>query len=227
MRARTRTGMLMGLSLAGLLVACSSGTSPSATSAPEATPTSIPTATADVTPTPSPVVTPAPTPVSTAAAGCPSDPLPSTLAALDIATRLACYGTTTLTVMAVVVPGAVIIDVIPAQVPARFRQVSPPEYGPLFLVDPGKVFAMETSLGLYVADPSINLAVNFRGNWTEGEPTPTGIRDGGAMVIGHFDDPASADCRRPAGEEWPEITDEQVIQWCRGTFIVTSIQTGG
>lgn len=52
----------MGLVLAGLLVACSSGTSPIATSAPETTPTSLPTATADLTPTPPQVVTPSPAP---------------------------------------------------------------------------------------------------------------------------------------------------------------------
>ena len=226
MRARTRTEMLLGLSLVGLLVACSSGASPSATLAPETTPTSIPTATVDATPTPLPVMTPSPMPVATAAADCPSEPLPSTLAALDIATRLACYGSTALSFMAVVVPLDGVIDVIPVQVRDRFRQVSLPEYGPLFLVDMGKDYAMGSSLGLYVADPSMNVGVNFRGVTTD--PRPSGSTStGGVMVTGHFDDPASADCRRPAGEEWPEITDEQVIMWCRGTFIVTAIQIGG
>ena len=64
MRARRRAGTLMGLSLTGLLVACSLSVSPSATSAPETTPTSIPTATADATPTPSLVVTPPPAPTA-------------------------------------------------------------------------------------------------------------------------------------------------------------------
>ena len=128
--------------------------------------------------------------------------------------------------MAVVVPLNGVLDIIPVQVPERFKQVSPPEHGPLFLVDVGKEFDVETSLWLFVADPSINLGVNFRGVTTY--PTPSNrVMGGGVMVTGHFDDPASADCRRPAGDEWPEITDEQVIQWCRGTFIVTSIQIGG
>jgi hypothetical protein len=142
---------------------------------------------------------------------------------------MACYGSTTLTVAAMVVPGNVVIDVVPVQVPQRFRLVSPPEYGPLFLVDPGKGYEMLTpSPGLYVADPSISPPVNFRGNWTEGGgPTPPEVATGGALVTGHFDDPTSADCRRPAGDEWPEITDDQVIMWCRGTFVVTSFLTGG
>ena len=49
---------------------------------------------------------------------------------------------------------------------------------------------------------------------------------GGLTVTGHFDDPASADCRgRPIVDEAGNapITDEQMIQWCRGTFIVTRI----
>jgi hypothetical protein len=217
----------MGLSLTGLLVACSLSVSPSATSAPATTPSSIPTATADATPTPSLVVTPSTTPVAASAAGCPTDPKPSTLATLAIASRLACYGSTTLSFPAVVVPLNGVVDWIPVQVPTRFRQASPPEHGPLFLVDWGADFDAETSLALYVADPSLGIPVNFRGNWPEGGgPTPSEIPMGGAVVTGHFDDPASADCRRPAGNEWPEITDEQVIQWCRGAFIVTGWLTG-
>jgi hypothetical protein len=65
MPARSRTGMLMALWVAGLLVACSSGTSPSATPA-AATPTSIPTATADATPTPTTPPTPTGSPQSAA-----------------------------------------------------------------------------------------------------------------------------------------------------------------
>jgi hypothetical protein len=110
------------------------------------------------------------------------------------------------------------------QVPERFRQVSPPEYGPLFLVDPGADFDAATSLPLYVADPSMSLAVNFRG--VPVDPASSGRLGGGAWVTGHFDDPASADCRgRPAVDEGgnPPITDPQMIEWCRGTFIVTRI----
>ena len=163
MLARSRTGMLIGLSLAGLLVACSSGASPSATPAAMPSPTIVPWATPDVTPAPSPVVTPSPTPrlspsptpVATPAAGCPSDPRPSTLAALDTAARLACYGSTPLTFGAVVVPRT---DFAPAdgrvQVPERFRQVSLPDDGYLFLVDWGADFDSGTSLHLYVADVS-------------------------------------------------------------------------
>jgi hypothetical protein len=129
--------------------------------------------------------------------------------------------------MAVVVPmgGSPIVDSVPLQVPQRFEQMSPAEYGPLFLVDMGKDYERQTSLPLFVADPSMFLAVNFRGVTTL--PAPSGLLGGGALVTGHFDDPASAECRRPAGDEWPEITDEQVVEWCRGTFIVTSIETGG
>ncbi len=229
--------MLMALSVAGLLVACSSGASPSVTPAAVSSPTATPTATANRTPTPSPVVTPvptpvvapSPTPVATATAECPADPRPSTLAALDIASRLSCYGSTPLTFGAVVVPkaDAPIADGWP-QVPARFTQISLPEYGPLFLVDIGKEFDSETSLALYVADESRipwDFVVNFRGVPTNASPSSV-LLQGGLSVTGHFDDPASADCRgRPAVDEggWPEITDEQMVEWCRGTFIVTRI----
>lgn len=54
----------MLIALAGLLVGCSSGASPSATPATETTPASSPTATAGVTPTPSLVVTPPPAPTA-------------------------------------------------------------------------------------------------------------------------------------------------------------------
>jgi hypothetical protein len=176
-----------------------------------------------------PVVTPSPRPLETTAAECPSDPRPSTLAALDIASRLACYGSTTLSFPAVVVPmGLGSIDSIPFQVPPRFWQASPPEYGPLFLVDWGADFDVKTSLALCVADPSLGIPVNFRGNWVQGaRPPPSPLPMGGAVVTGHFDDPASADCRRPESVEWPEITDEQAMMLCRGRFIVTAFQTGG
>lgn len=77
MRARTRTGMLTALALAGLLVACSCGASPSA--APEAAaPTSIPTATADVFPTPtSPPTATATPPAQTATPTVGPTPAPS------------------------------------------------------------------------------------------------------------------------------------------------------
>jgi hypothetical protein len=71
----------MLIALAGLLAACSSGASPSATPATEPPPTFIPTATADVTPTPSLVVTPPPaptperTPPATPAAATPEPAL--------------------------------------------------------------------------------------------------------------------------------------------------------
>jgi hypothetical protein len=75
MRARTRTGVLMGLSLVGLLVACSPVVSPSATPATETPPAFVPTATADVTPTPTPVVTPV---APATPAGVSVTPIPNT-----------------------------------------------------------------------------------------------------------------------------------------------------
>jgi hypothetical protein len=54
MPARSRTGMLMALSVAGLLVACSSGASPSATPTAETSSTNVPIATVDATATPTP-----------------------------------------------------------------------------------------------------------------------------------------------------------------------------
>jgi hypothetical protein len=116
---------------------------------------------------------------------------------------------------------------VQVSLPEQFRQVSLPEFGYLFLVDPGEYYEGRPGpgLGLRVEDPSLRPTGLSWGHTTDPSFKPT--RLGSVLVTGHYDDPASTDCRRPAGDEWPEITDEQVMQWCRGTFIVTSINTGG
>jgi len=65
--------------------------------------------------------------------------------------------------------------------------------------------------------------VNNRGVTTD--PSPSPMLGGGLSVTGHFDDPASADCRgRPVDDAGNgPFTDAQSIEWCRQTFIVTRI----
>ncbi len=231
----------VGLASLALLASCTAAATPSPSTDPgpspalspvvdpSSSPAFSPTVTPSLSPSVAPSTTPSPPPAtpSAAAAKCPVEVTPSALAALDPEIRIACYGSTTLDLGAVVLPGGGEIDEVPFQVPARFEQVDDPKYGRLFLVDIGTDFEFETSLPLYVADPSMHLPVFFRGSDVDGVSPPPLPLTGGASITGHFDDPASAECRAPAGNEWPDVTDADAIQLCRGMFIVTAVETGG
>ncbi len=87
-----------------------------------------------------------------------------------------------------------------------------------------------TSLPLYVSDPSMHLPVFFTPPVMAGaSPPPIDNVSGGVQITGHFDDPASADCRAPANEMDGlslGMTDASAILFCRSRFIVTSAETG-
>jgi hypothetical protein len=153
-----------------------------------------------------------PAPTSPAVACNESNLRPSALAALDLATRLSCYGGTTVTFEALLLVIEADIDYIPFEVPPLFWPVWLGDGShPVFVADidaTGDV--VTTSLPLLVSDPSVV---------PEAIPNPIQVR-----VEGHFDDPASAECRRPTSvSDFPDITDDQAIESCRGRFIVTSL----
>jgi hypothetical protein len=100
------------------------------------------------------------------------------------------------------------------QVPDRLRPISARgsggALGPVYVIDPGRVDdPVMTGLELRVADPSLAPA-------TLAGASPVRIE-------GHFDDPASSECR-PDGVVWPETTDEVAAQMCRALFVVTRIE---
>jgi hypothetical protein len=151
--------------------------------------------------------------------GCGAgDPRPSTLRALDGPARIACYASATLRMEAEIVGVRAIIDRIPLRAPARFWPVrladpaEPPTW--LYVTDGGSGGGwagdpVMTGLELRVSDPAL---------------APASLRGSDRVLIeGHFDDPASAECRRPEGAAWPEITDDTAISMCRAAFIATSI----
>lgn len=145
---------------------------------------------------------------------CPTEVRPSTLTAIAPLTRVACFGDTTLTFDARLETQAMDIDWGPMEVPERFVSVGPPDHGYIFLVDPDEPrFDPHELLLLRVADPSVDAT------------GPGGVVTGFvAQVSGHFDDPASAECRSPEGVRPDEgYTDEEVVEFCRGAFIVTDV----
>jgi hypothetical protein len=150
---------------------------------------------------------------------CPTEVRPSTLMAIAPLTRVACFGNDTLTFDARLETRAMDIDWGPMDVPERFATVSTPDHGYIFLVDPydppidPPIDAIHDLLLLRVVDPSVDAT------------GPGGIATGFvAQVSGHFDDPASAECRIPEGVGPAEgYTDEEVVEFCRGAFIVTEV----
>jgi len=207
-----------------LFSGCTAAAAPPSAGVTSPSPSSSPTATPTVSPSEAPSSPPPSTPPG-AEADCPAEVTASALVTLDPKARIDCYGSGTLVLgPAVILPAVGIeIDGVPIEVPGRFEQVNDPKYGLLFLVDDGMDFDVQTSLPLYVADPSMHLIVS-RGSEVGTSPAP-GLEAGRASITGHFDDPASAQCRRPAGNDWIDVTDEDAILLCRGMFIVTSIET--
>jgi hypothetical protein len=141
---------------------------------------------------------------------CP--PPPDSVAALiDLGpgTRLACFADGPIELEGDLVAVDADIDYIPYQTPAKFKPVGPGSSSrQLFIADAGKVDLFSNALDLRVEDPAA-----VPPNVTE----PMQVR-----IVGHFDDPASADCRRPA-DDWPGANDETAVMACRTDFIVTSI----
>jgi hypothetical protein len=146
---------------------------------------------------------------------CPTEVRPSMLGAIYPLTRVACFGNTTLTFDARFETQAMDIDWGPMDVPQRFATVMTPDTGYIFLVDPDdpRIDPAHDLLLLRVVDASVDAT------------GPGGIATGFiAQVSGHFDDPASAECRSPEGVGPGEgYTDEEVVEFCRGAFIVTDV----
>jgi hypothetical protein len=226
LRGDAMNRIAVGLASLVLFSGCTAAAASPSAGVTSPSPSSSPTAAPTVSPSAAPSAPP-PSAPPRAAADCPTEVTASALVALDPKARIDCYGSTTLVLgPAVILPAVGIeIDGVPIEVPRRFEQVNDPKYGLLFLVDDGMDFDLQTSLPLYVADPSMHLHV-FRGSEVGTSPAPS-LRAGGASITGHFDDPASAQCRRPAGNDWLDVTDEDAILLCGGMFIVTSVETLG
>jgi hypothetical protein len=137
--------------------------------------------------------------------------------------RIACFGNRDHVVEAdVVIASGMIIDMVPFDTPATFRQVRRPspegDYEtewPVLVLDPGSTIdTPATWLPLVVAD---------------GTEVPWELDERQRMrarLTGHVDDTAASACLRPS-TGWPELTDEQAVLVCRSTFVVTRIEPLG
>lgn len=137
---------------------------------------------------------------------------PSLLAPPVTIPELACYGTRTIAFEAQLACILSDVDWFAYEVPSRFLPVylgrNPPCL--VILVDlevNSRPEAFMTSLPLRVSDRSI-----------VPKTIPVAIR---VDVEGHFEDPASVDCRPPV--DFPDWPVEEAIQSCRAAFIVTEL----
>lgn len=89
---------------------------------------------------------------------------------------------------------------------------------PVYLGANPPCLALITDVGATgdVFPASVPLRVSDRSFVPETLPTPTLVN-----VEGHFDDPESLNCRRPA--EFPDSSDDAAIQSCRASLIVTRL----
>ncbi len=142
---------------------------------------------------------------------------PSILASLDIAARVACFGATTLRFDAQLVVVNADIDYVPFEMPQLFQ---PAWLGdgshPVFIADvgttPDEVITLSGINGLELrVSESTSIPKTFAGTMR-------------VRVEGHFDDSASTECRPPSSvSDFPSIRDDDAIEQCLASFIVTSI----
>jgi hypothetical protein len=154
------------------------------------------------------------------AGACPKAVTPSSLAAMEPGLRIACFGGRDLVLDAdVAIAAGTIIDRVPFETPATFRQVRRPspegDYEttwPVVIVDPGSSVGTPAPwLPLVVADGNVI-------PWQLDQASRVHAR-----LTGHVDDTAASACLRPT-TGWPELTDERAVLVCRSTFVVTRIE---
>ena len=142
---------------------------------------------------------------------------PSILAALDTAARVGCFGATTLTFDAQLVVINADIDYVPFETPKLFQPVWLGDGShPVFVADVGATAdEIITTSGM----KALELRVSETTSIPKVLTNP--IR---ARVEGHFDDSASTECRPPSPvSDFPRLTNDDAIEQCLASFIVTSI----
>ena len=164
---------------------------------------------------------------------CPGSPTPlAAILALSRDERLSCFGGSTITFRAVVVPTDVSchpVTVEPAWLwcpPAAFLAAPPTA-----ATDPGPGVGLAAAPSSPRGDGFVFVSLGVA--MLEAYLAPAAasasaqlVPDGTILVTGHFDDPAALTCRVVSVAESPSPSPAEVVQGCRASFVITGVKSG-
>ena len=228
---RPSSSLWIGIAILSVVVlGCSAANVPSPSSPAVSQP---PAPSAAISPPSASPETATPGPSSSSAPACPGSPTPlAAILALSRDERLSCFGGSTITFRAVVVPTDVSchpVTVEPAWLwcpPAAFLAAPPTA-----ATDPGPGVGLAAAPSSPRGDGFVFVSLGVA--MLEAYLAPAAasasaqlVPDGTILVTGHFDDPAALTCRVVSVAESPSPSPAEVVQGCRASFVITGVKSG-